>query len=49
VAERLHRRLNDAASEESEPMCGHVEVDSEGAISAYAREFEERVLALLAL
>ncbi len=30
-----------------EPVCGHVEVDSEEAIGAYARDFEERVLALL--
>lgn len=32
--------------EDPEPVCGHVEVDSEEAIGAYAREFEERVLAL---
>ncbi len=30
-----------------EPVCGHVEVDSEAAILAYAREFEEQVLALI--
>lgn len=29
------------------PVCDHVEVDSEEAIGAYARDFEERVLALL--
>lgn len=33
--------------EDSEPECGPVEVDSEEAIGAYARDFEERVLALL--
>lgn len=29
-----------------EPVCGHVEVDSEEAIGAYARAFEEQVFAL---
>ena len=33
--------------EAPEPVFGHVELDSEEAIGAYAREFEERVLALL--
>lgn len=33
--------------EDPEPVFGHVEVDSEEAIGAFAREFEERVLALL--
>ncbi len=32
--------------EDPEPVYGHVEVDSEEAIGAYARAFEEQVLAL---
>ena len=34
------------SSVDPEPVYGHVEVDSEEAIGAYARAFEEQVLAL---